>query len=231
MAGRGQVRTGRRGALRRFALRLAVLVVLALAVHGLFALVEALTHALPEGQATRLRAAIVAALLLGSALLIAVPFVPGIEIGIALLLLRGAEMAPFVYLATLGGLLTAYLAGRLVPLPALQRLFEDLRLARAAALVTEVAPLSPTGRLELLRRRLPARLAPALLRWRYPLLALLINLPGNAVLGGGGGLCLVAGLSGLFRPGATVLTLALAVLPLPVGFWLLGPGPLARLPE
>lgn len=220
-----------RASLRRFALRLVVIGVLALAVHALFTALDTLGTALSEAQAARMRAAILAALLVGSALLIAVPFVPGIEIGIALLVMRGAEMAPFVYAATLGGLLVAYTAGLLVPLPALRRLFEDLRLARACRLIDDVAPLPPEDRLDLLRRRLPARFGPRALRWRYPLLALVLNIPGNTILGGGGGLCLVAGLSGVFRPLATVSILMLACLPLPVGFWLLGPALLGTLLE
>lgn len=58
---------------------------------------------------------VLTALLLAYALLIAVPFMPGVEIGISLLLLKGAAIAPFVYLATILGLLLAFAAGRLLP--------------------------------------------------------------------------------------------------------------------
>ena len=57
---------------------------------------------------------------------------------------------------------------------------------------------------------------------RYPLLAALINVPGNAVVGGGGGIALTAGFSRLFRPGWTALTVALAVAPVPLIVWLTG---------
>ena len=43
----------------------------------------------------------------------------------------------------------------------------------------------------------PTRLLPFLLRYRYVALALAFNLPGNAVLGGGGGIAMMAGLSGI----------------------------------
>jgi hypothetical protein len=61
-------------------------------------------------------------------------------------------------------------------------------------------------------------------RFRYVALALLINLPGSSLIGGGGGILLLAGLSGLFLPKATFLTLALAVAPVPLLVWLIGPG-------
>ena len=69
---------------------------------------------------------------------------------------------------------------------------------------------------------MPAFLADKAVRWRYVMLGLLLNLPGNAILGGGGGICLVAGLSGVYAPRATVLTLALAIAPLPLLAWLTG---------
>ena len=139
--------------------------------------------------------------------------------------LRGAEIAPFVYLATLGGLLLAFWAGRRFPLSWLERQLREAHLPRAAALLAELRGLPPPRRVDLLRSRLPRRVAGTALRWRYPLLAMLVNLPGSGLIGGGGGISLVAGASGLFRPGATALTLALAVAPLPLVVWATGYAP------
>jgi len=58
-----------------------------------------------------------------------------------------------------------------------------------------------------------------LLRYRYVALAVAINTPGNVILGGGGGLALMAGLSRLFSPLPFLLTVLIAVLPVPLLFF------------
>jgi hypothetical protein len=60
------------------------------------------------------------------------------------------------------------------------------------------------------------------LRYRYVALALAVNTPGNSVIGGGGGIMMIAGLSGLFTPAATFLTVAVAVSPVPLAMMFLG---------
>ncbi len=161
------------------------------------------------------------------ACLLAIPFVPGIEIGLMLLMLRGAEVAGFVYLATLAGLTLAFLVGRHVPMAWLRGLLLDLRLGRAAEVAAGIETLSPDQRMELLRARLPRLLTRRAFALRYPALAVLVNLPGNGILGGGGGLLMLAGLTGLFRTGPTLLTLALAVAPVPLFVWLVNYAPLS----
>lgn len=211
-------------AARRVGLRLALVAAVVAALHWLLGWVET------EAANGRLELAVplvTGAILLLYALLLAVPFVPGVEIAVSLLLLRGAEVAPFVWAATTGGLALAFLAGRHVPPRALAETLNDLRLRRAARLMLRVSALSRAERLDLLRDRLPARAGPLLLRARYLALAALINLPGNVVLGGGGGLALVAGLSGVFRTAPTLATIALAALPVPATAWLFGTGALS----
>lgn len=151
----------------------------------------------------------------------AVPFVPGAEIGFGLLLAFGAPLAPLVYLCMLGALCLAYGAGRLVPPEALGRLFLRMGLRRAAGLVAGGAGLAPEARLALIARRAPGRLVPFLLRHRHAALFVALNLPGNALVGGGGGLALLAGMSRLISPVAFVLTAALAVAPVPLAVWAL----------
>ncbi|MEO1238529.1 MAG: hypothetical protein AAFW64_02505 [Pseudomonadota bacterium] len=164
----------------------------------------------------------IAFFLLVYALLIAVPFVPGIEIGIALLVLRGEAVAPYVYLATLAGLCLAYVVGQTVPDRWLHRMFSDLRLMRACRLIDRVAPLSRAERLDALRAALPRMLQPLAGAGRYVLLAILLNVPGNGLIGGGGGLSLLAGLSRVYAPGWTIATIAVAVLPVPLIVWIWG---------
>jgi hypothetical protein len=62
-------------------------------------------------------------------------------------------------------------------------------------------------------------------RCRYLLVALLVNLPGNALLGCGGGIALSPGLSRVFQPAAMVATLAVAVSPVPLAVWTFGLSP------
>lgn len=153
------------------------------------------------------------------AVLLAIPFVPGIEAGIMILAMQGPSAAAPVYLATLAGLWLAYLAGRHLPMRWLAGTLADLGLGRAAALVGQLAPMRGPERLALLSDRLPGRWGPAALRWRFVILALVLNLPGNGVIGGGGGIMLAAGLTRLFRPAPTLATIALAVAPVPLLVW------------
>ncbi len=55
-------------------------------------------------------------------------------------------------------------------------------------------------------------------------MALALNIPGNALIGGGGGIVLMAGISRLFRPVPFAVTLALAISPLPIAIMLFGKG-------
>lgn len=211
----------------RTALRLGVFLVLIYAVHLLLNEAMYLTEALPPGPGMTARALILGAALAAYALLIATPFVPGIEIGISLALIRGPDIAPLLYLATAGGLMLAFLAGRFLPYDWIYRAMLDLRLRRACALLDQIKPLSPQERLDHLRARLPSRLSSRLatlaINYRYLVLAGLINLPGSALIGGGGGICLLAGLTGLFHLRASLLTIAIAVAPFPLVVWFWGP--------
>ncbi|MSU89640.1 hypothetical protein GE300_08420 [Rhodobacteraceae bacterium 2CG4] len=156
------------------------------------------------------------------ALLLAVPFVPGVEIGLAMLGMFGAAVAPHVYLATVGGMTLAFAAGRLIPLPALARLAGRLRMTRAEARLQALAALPPDALTRVLIAEAPGRLAPLLLRRRHIALALLVNLPGNGLIGGGGGIGLVAGLSRVYSVAGFVLTIVIAVAPVPLAVWLFG---------
>ncbi len=211
-----------RESLPRLALKLVVLITIVVLSH--YGIDYALTWAesLPARTEARAERLILLFIFITYAILIAVPFVPGIEIAIALLVLRGPEFALPIYLATLGGLSLSYLAGRLVPIRVLRGFFLDLHLVKAAALIDRLAPLGPAQRVRELQRSLPRKHARVALRYRYVGLALLINLPGSGLIGGGGGICLMAGMSGMFTPRLTLPTIALAILPFPVFMWIAG---------
>ncbi|MEM8872482.1 MAG: hypothetical protein AAGE38_18925 [Pseudomonadota bacterium] len=150
------------------------------------------------------------------ALLLAVPFVPGVEIGVGLLTMFGANAAPHVYFATLGGLTLAYSVGRLVPLRLQARIALSLRMRRTAALILSLEHLPHAARVAAIMDHAPTRWIPFLLRHRLIAMAVLLNTPGNAIIGGGGGIALVAGISRLISPLAFVAVAGLAVAPVPI---------------
>lgn len=119
-------------------------------------------------------------------------------------------------------MLLSYGVGRLMPATALARLLTLLRMKRAAALVACIAPLPSEARLTVLLDGAPPRTVALALRHRYMALALALNIPGNAMIGGGGGIILMAGPCRLFDPVSTVLTVIIAASPVPIAVMLFG---------
>jgi len=156
------------------------------------------------------------------ALLIAVPFVPGVEIGLAMLAMLGPEVVMLVYLCTIAGLSLSFLVGRLIPLATLGRLFAELNMQRASELMCKLDPLDHEARLNLLVQNSPSRVVPMLVKHRHIALVGALNLPGNFLIGGGGGIALIAGVSKLYSVPGFVLTIAIAVAPVPLAVYLFG---------
>ncbi|OYX41422.1 MAG: hypothetical protein B7Z02_15755 [Rhodobacterales bacterium 32-67-9] len=214
--------TARARSIGRLLLRLGALALIVWLAHLLIGWTMSETSALKSDARTMPALAVLVLLLIAYAVLIALPFVPGAELGITLMMVEGPVIAPFIWVSTFSGLALAYCVGSLLPYPALRRFLADLGLRRAGDLVGALQPLDRAARLDFLKARLPRWLSPLARSQRYALLALLINLPGNTILGGGGGILLVAGVSRLFSPAATLATIALAVAPVPVLVYWLG---------
>lgn len=174
------------------------------------------------GRSSTLMGGLLVLMLLVYAILIAVPFVPGVEIGISLMFLAGSGVAPYVYLATVLGLVGAFLAGRFLSYRWLYRLLADLRLKRACVWLDRMHEMPPAARVEALQNGVGGRWGGYLIRFRYLALLVLFNLPGNSAIGGGGGIAMLAGLSRLYPTPTTILTIALAVSPVPLTVWVLG---------
>ena len=155
-------------------------------------------------------------------LLVAIPFVPGVELGITLIAMFGPPVVFLVYLSTLIGLSISFIIGRLISLRSLVTLFENLKLKRSSQLLNKVEPLKMEDRLEFLISQAPSRLVPFLIRHRYIALAILVNLPGNILIGGGGGISLIAGASRLFSLPGFLITITLAVSPVPLAILIFG---------
>ncbi|MDZ7839213.1 MAG: hypothetical protein U5R46_00100 [Gammaproteobacteria bacterium] len=146
----------------------------------------------------------------------ALPFVPGAEIGAALMIVFGVRIVLLVYVAMVAALLLSFLVGRIVPVNTLAALFDFLGLRRAGLLVENMSALPFEERLAYLIRRAPTRIVPALLRHRYAALVLILNTPGNTLMGGGGGIALLAGISRLFTFTYFTVAVAVAVAPIPL---------------
>jgi len=151
--------------------------------------------------------------------LAAIPFVPGAEIGFALLLLFGGQIAPLVYLGMVGALILSFVVARLVPASVIARLLDWLGLRKAAAFVTELDDADTSGRMDKLGMIVSPRLGRRLHDYRHILLAVALNTPGNSLLGGGGGLAFVAGASRMFSFWAYLAVVAMAVAPVPFFFY------------
>ena len=158
------------------------------------------------------------------ALLLAVPFVPGAEIGVGLLVMLGPPIALLVYLCTVIGLSLSFVLGRLIPLSVLVRFTKDIKLERTSNLLKAIEPLSKKQRLSYLTEKAPKRFMPLLLRYRYLALAVALNIPGNYLIGGGGGIALFAGVSRLYSVPGYLITIVLSVAPVPLAVLLFGTG-------
>lgn len=154
--------------------------------------------------------------------LLAMPFVPGAEIGIALLTGFGASIAPLVFVCTVAAMMLAFAVGRFLPINALEQVLRTVRMRRAADLVARAAPLSKDERVAMLLEGQSSRVIRLALHYRYVAIAIAINTPGNSIIGGGGGIMIIAGLSGIFTPLSTFLTVIIAVSPVPLAVIFLG---------
>ena len=168
-----------------------------------------------------LQGALLIALLL-YILLMATPFMPGLEVGMAVMFLFGSKSALLVYFCTIVALSISYTIGRFFPLNIVRRLLKWLYLEKASELVIELEPLAQQERLDYLSGKAPSRITPFLLKHRFVTIAVLLNLPGNALIGGGGGIGLVVGMSRLVPFHPYVLVMAIAVSPVPLCIYLQG---------
>ena len=172
-----------------------------------------------EGSSDTMVRNLIALTMLVFVLASALPFVPGAEIGFALIMLFGGKIALLIYLGMLCALSLAFVMGRFVPLSQMAKLFSYIGFGAANKFVLKLAQLSGSARLALLTENAPSKYIPLMLRHRYLLLLLILNTPGNSLVGGGGGIAFIAGVCGLFTPLGFLLSIALAVAPVPVFFY------------
>jgi hypothetical protein len=151
-------------------------------------------------------------------LLLSLPFVPGVELGVLLMCIFGKEGIVFAYFATLAGLSLAFFMGRKLPLRWVKSSLEKLGFAHA----TEHHVDDIDGMLEnfsLNDRFCHNRLISFILKYRYPAIGILFNIPGNYLIGGGGGIALACGISRNISWKWFFLTVVVAVSPVPLLAW------------
>ena len=115
--------------------------------------------------------------------LLACPFVPGAEIGLLLLVLSDANLAPLVYLATVAALCLSFCIGRMVPERAAWAFFRRLGLERAGETITTYGREPRAGEAKACQREqtILSRWLGRVLRFRRLAVVLLINTPGNSL--------------------------------------------------
>lgn len=148
--------------------------------------------------------------------LMATPFLPGIEIGLIFMILLGPQGAVLIYLSTLVALTLSFGLGRIFPPHLLAALLGWLHMSRAESLLRKFDMTPPAQRLDFMAGKTATGAIPALLRRRYLVLASLLNLPGNVLIGGAGGIAMLAGMSRLYSFPRYLLLISVAVLPGPV---------------
>ncbi|WP_097928201.1 hypothetical protein [Monaibacterium marinum] len=200
--------------------RIIVLVLIAGAVLLAISEYTGLTQVRGDLLAYSVKHNLLAMLLFGYAMLLALPFVPGVTLGFAIMMVFGPQTAPVVWLASVCGLTFTFSLGRIAPrawfAPLLVRvgLQEKLRYLQAGAGFSEQERLLGLfGAHPWVAR---------LIGWRYVALAVLVVLPGNVLIGGAGGISLLAGLSRAFHPVKFVLAVGLPMAPLPFAVYVFG---------
>jgi hypothetical protein len=150
----------------------------------------------------------------GYALVLALPFVPGVELGLLIMAFFGPAGAVAAYLATIVGLSVAFAIGRMLPERISMDLLRRLHIPASAVDLSSAmrAGIDRPDRKNGILRRAGA----LLLRIRHLTLAACLNFPGNAVLGGGGGIAFLSGMSRQFGWWGFVATVFLATSPVPL---------------
>ncbi len=141
---------------------------------------------------------------IGYGLILMLPFMPALEAGLLIMSLYGVDGVIGTYVATVFALFLSFLLGCFFINKGQLSWFENRPIS--------MLELSSNG---LLNRALKKILNTASAR-PYLCLALLLNMPGNVMIGGGGGIAMVAGASGTLRLYKYVLTVSLATSIMPL---------------
>ena len=151
-------------------------------------------------------------------LLLSLPFIPGVELGVLLMCVFGKEGIVLVYFATVAGLSLAFLIGRRLPIEWVEYGLEKIGFVNS----TECQFNDIDGMLKnisLNQKFLHQRFISFLAKYRYPAIGILFNLPGNYLIGGGGGISFACGISRHISWKWFLLTVIVSVSPVPLLVW------------
>lgn len=149
----------------------------------------------------------------------ALPFVPGAEIGFGLLVMLGGRIAILVYISMVCALFLAFMVGKLVPVNTIASFFNFLGFERGRRLILDLGSRNTQECYELMVGAANSSFIKRLIKHRYLMLIALLNLPGNSIIGGGGGIALCAGMSGIYNTGRYLVSIMIAVAPIPIFFF------------
>jgi hypothetical protein len=149
------------------------------------------------------------------ALLLSLPFVPGVELGVLLMCVFGKAGIVIVYFATVTGLILAFLMGRLLPKEWVESLMEKLGFSQTCDNPADEID-TMLENLSLNRKFCRSWFRSFLTKYRYLTIAVLFNTPGNYLIGGGGGISLACGISRSISLKWFLFTVVLAVSPVPL---------------
>jgi hypothetical protein len=150
--------------------------------------------------------------------LLSLPFVPGVELGVLLMCVFGKDGIVFVYFATVAGLSFAFLMGRILPLQWVKSLLEKIGPANATECNFDGID-GMLGYISLNQKFYHKRFLSFLAKYRYPAIGILFNIPGNYLIGGGGGISLACGINRNISWKWFLLTVIVAVSPVPLLVW------------
>lgn len=147
-------------------------------------------------------------------LMLSIPFFPGVEIAWLMILIYGKDAIILVYFLTICGLCISFGIGRWFEKSWLTTWLNLPQLKKQFAIRTE----DIKNKFSRLHPKLVSALSPVSVSsiHRYFILALVINLPGNTIIGGGGGISLICGLNPHFSWKGFITTLAIATAPMPL---------------
>lgn len=155
-------------------------------------------------------------------ILLAIPGVPGLEVGLVMMLVFGELGIIAVWVCTVSGLNISFYAGRKIPRAKLERWLKPKDIPDSELPAFAIGK-DDTMTLVLERNKLGRKI----LKWtgppggwrRYLLIGILLNMPGNFIIGGGGGIGLFSGTSDDIKWRGYLLTVALAAAVIPLLFY------------
>lgn len=148
------------------------------------------------------------------AILLSIPFFPGVELAWMIIFFFGKDAVVLIYLYTLLGLSLSFLTGRnlnFICPPCSDKLksIEDKYHEKFNGLAEKIHRVFSSKICNLYFNSM-------LRKSHYLLLGILINIPGNSVLGGGGGIALLSGMNRSYSWRGFILTICVAIAPLPI---------------